>query len=1274
MAKLQQPLLLNLPQEDFGEMEPPEPSSPSRLSRLRGRAPVADTSSAGSPTTSPVGRMNMRTFLQGLTTERGPLSSALLDFATSAREEEISETGELLSSSAFRSPVGEFFHDRDRGLQEVRFEVSGNEESDVEKGVDQDIEPGDREETGVCCNLWAHGYGPLTGSSSPSSTAGTCGAPQAPAEMESQETDYTIHVAESCASTEGSIIVQDSRAPTKQSPRTSDLSRHCLNIIDESKEWGEMSSTLEDSYDRRSRSAEKAAEKGGRSPRAAQIEVNSGASVNHIDPNLVRCSNWCLFFLEMWISTGCILLCAFRKDWCLCFLLALPHTLLVGIEVQLIGRDWAFRRNLHALQGSSRGSLGAGATGVNKRLLDVEKKKNEAEVLERRVQILEGPGAQLGYIFELESGLLTSLEEILPPAKPDTPNFDPNSNVSNEMGARQWKTSDGAEVLTLDHDANQIINTAAKRNYRERKSKTLTSTAQKNAKAEYKSTMERMSSVAERLRSLQLDEEESQRLQLMRLTKERRKRRSGATPASAPAVIRIPSGAGSSQEELQRKKPPELDDATPQPPLKRQDTVPPPPPPVEVMQEALAPQTVPVSASPVSDSFAPPAHPPSPTSGKRPELHQISLTAGAVPGLMREYRQRVLFAFNNLEGDGKDEAEEARDLAKKKQRFGKRLLDALHGEAYKACEELMTQHERLKEPEGKRGQPVDLYIRQRKQQWSELQDVAENVQMSEDLRAYFLLKHVGISREDRRTVLLANQSNYTMEGIEKALRTSFYDLHEKERQRDQSGLQKSWGRKGSSGRGMRSYAAAGSDDTMSSWAAVSETVDEQVFEDDEAEEAYAVDGNADEQALEPDAMDVSDYGASEDDEVYQAYSTYKDSRKKLKDIQKSRGYFKNDGKYQNHAARDQAKQAEKARSRCAACHRLGHWAGDPECPAGTRSGPKKVSKGGKGKGSGKGRAGKAYMVGESPTYFSLCEDLEDEEAYCDMVFDDDEANEMQQDSGLSATDLRRKTNQSGRTEADASTPMPWVSSGESPMVPIPVKDLRIYYVLDRDAERPDGLMEDKLSLRDLQSTCDRWEIKVTGTKAELRERLIRFFAGHAVVQKGYSKLYVQMKEKELPSSLDLPVKPKAKAKFKAPPVALTKAAASTSSMATPGRGYTSGSASDGGRVVVETMMMGNEDCRFFRPTEEHLQETPQKDPKTGIAVPEELEVGKPHAAIVCPFCGRPMVLRRHWSDSSLFFECSDPNCKSFISFKEGIEKLQASKGTKSGGSSASKSK
>ncbi|CAK9022544.1 unnamed protein product [Durusdinium trenchii] len=232
----------------------------------------------------------------------------------------------------------------------------------------------------------------------------------------------------------------------------------------------------------------------------------------------------------------------------------------------------------------------------------------------------QDPRIDAQYIFELESGLLTSLEEILPPARPDTPNFEPKDGEDG----RQWKTAEGAEVLTLD-DTSKIITTAAKKTFRERKSRTLTSTAQKTARAEYRSTMEKMSSVAERLRSLQLDEEESQRLQLMRRTEERRKRRSGGTAASAPpAVVRIPSGAGS-QDQLVRSqscRPPALDgDDTPQPPLNRQDTVPPPPPPDEVMQEALAPQTVPAAGSPCSDAFAPPAHPPSPTSGKRPVLH-----------------------------------------------------------------------------------------------------------------------------------------------------------------------------------------------------------------------------------------------------------------------------------------------------------------------------------------------------------------------------------------------------------------------------------------------------------------------------------------------------------------------------------------------------------------------------------------------------------------------------------------------------------------------------
>lgn len=179
--------------------------------------------------------------------------------------------------------------------------------------------------------------------------------------------------------------------------------------------------------------------------------------------------------------------------------------------------------------------------------------------------------------------------------------------------------------------------------------------------------------------------------------------------------------------------------------------------------------------------------------------------SGAMPSLMKEYRRRVIFAYSNLEGEGKDEAEETRDLERKISRFAKKLLDALHGEAWKSCQDLMVDVAKLRQPDGykhifaclqsiekvsivkrteafdrffdhchrRRGQTVDSYIRQRKMDWSELQDIAEGAQMSDDLLAYFLLKNVGLSREDRRAVLLANQSTYSMEGIEKALRTSY---------------------------------------------------------------------------------------------------------------------------------------------------------------------------------------------------------------------------------------------------------------------------------------------------------------------------------------------------------------------------------------------------------------------------------------------------------------------------------------------------------------------
>ena len=102
------------------------------------------------------------------------------------------------------------------------------------------------------------------------------------------------------------------------------------------------------------------------------------------------------------------------------------------------------------------------------------------------------------------------------------------------------------------------------------------------------------------------------------------------------------------------------------------------------------------------------------------------------------------------------------------------------------------------------------------------------------------------------------------------------------------------------------------------------------------------------------AEDVfSNVGASGDEEIFQAYSSYRESRQKLRDIQKNRGF-----KPKEPGATDERKQAiakEKSRSRCAACGRLGYWAGDPQCGKRSASGPGK-SKGKKGSGKSKKEA------------------------------------------------------------------------------------------------------------------------------------------------------------------------------------------------------------------------------------------------------------------------------------------------------------------------------
>ena len=338
---------------------------------------------------------------------------------------------------------------------------------------------------------------------------------------------------------------------------------------------------------------------------------------------------------------------------------------------------------------------------------------------------------------------------------------------------------------------------------------------------------------------------------------------------------------------------------------------------------------------------------------------------GHLPHLMKEYRRRVLFAFGSLEGDGETPEKEQVDLDRKQRRFAVKLINGLHGEAWRAVEHLVAEPEKLRVKDGykaifaalqaiekegivnkteafdlffeqvtrRRGEPIDGYLRKKVQAWQDLQDLDEVSSMSEDLLSYFILKGCSLSRDDRRSILLANKNAYTRTGIEQALRVSYHDLHELERtQQSRPDLRRNWNKTA-----RKSYAAYddGTDDLVDDHVYEAMVQSEEPYDEDadwpEDEMADLADEDYDEYG------DRSDGGASQDDEVCEAYVAYKEARKKLRVTQKARGFYKTTG------AADSDRKAliekEKQTSRCSACHRVGHWAGDAVCPKSGHSGP-----------------------------------------------------------------------------------------------------------------------------------------------------------------------------------------------------------------------------------------------------------------------------------------------------------------------------------------------
>ncbi len=353
--------------------------------------------------------------------------------------------------------------------------------------------------------------------------------------------------------------------------------------------------------------------------------------------------------------------------------------------------------------------------------------------------------------------------------------------------------------------------------------------------------------------------------------------------------------------------------------------------------------------------------------------------------LLKEYESRVNIMYESIDG------EDAEAVLKKKKMLGVRLLNGLHKKAWRQIEPLTKQLDSLKVDGGhkivvnklkglgaegikkkkeafekffkrtyrSRGKEMDDYLKTFEENWADLQQLdALNINMSDDLLAYFLLEHSGINNEQKLLVELTSTNEYDLAEFRKVLKQSFSEIHHKEKG-PRPAVRGQYYRKGYANAADGEDAAYGDDDSIHSY-------------DSEDGYEYADEG----QAEDDEEFEVpSDVGAEENPDVQEAYSAYDESRKKLRDVQKKRGIFTATGEL-TFEERKKAIEKEKEKSRCAKCGEFGHWAGDAACKHSggsakwTSKTPAKKMKGGskggrrrgtKGKGKGK-RSGGAYHV------------------------------------------------------------------------------------------------------------------------------------------------------------------------------------------------------------------------------------------------------------------------------------------------------------------------
>ena len=352
---------------------------------------------------------------------------------------------------------------------------------------------------------------------------------------------------------------------------------------------------------------------------------------------------------------------------------------------------------------------------------------------------------------------------------------------------------------------------------------------------------------------------------------------------------------------------------------------------------------------------------------------------------LRQYKARVRLEYEAIIGDT--------DWAKEKRAsLGVRLTRGLTGKAWDAIDGLLGNLDPLKVDGGHKlvvamldkldkaevlqkqqrfddffkrsarryGQDMSDYIREKERKYNDLNAIDSSTALSDDLYAYFLLEGARLQDAQKKLVTLVADSEFDTQAFSKTLSTNFHDLHLTERRS---------GREPEAGKfGRHRFGGKGRDRAL--WAGDSE---------EEGEEGYS-DGQSEESVDEADEVEdetwPSDDGASQDEDLMEAYVSYDQARQNLRTQQRERGFYKQSGGKGGQRSPDEKKAAiaaQKKKSRCGACGQIGHWAGDSECPKKKQFRPKKGGgKGGRDRGRGKGPTHRERVQAEHDrSYFAL---------------------------------------------------------------------------------------------------------------------------------------------------------------------------------------------------------------------------------------------------------------------------------------------------------------